>query len=278
MMRAGVVFVMALLCAACSSSAPKPELWDRWTAFDSSNRHVIDHRVWQGFLQRYVSGSAGAERIRYGRVSAADHRALSDYLARLQRVPVSTYTLREQRAYWINLCNAALVLRVLDHPQAQDLTQLGDSVWSGWFDWFGWFGSDAFAQRTLQVEGQPLSLADIRDRILRPYWRDARSLYALYDARADGPTLAPFAFGGEYLDEQLEQRTRAYVNGPAALHDDDGHLRVSAFYRRYARDFGSDGELLKHLRRYANPRTRQRLADNAAIAGYYEDAAITRAP
>ncbi len=258
---------VALLFAACVDTSAPPVLWDRWTAHDGESHRSVDQRAWNDFLAHYVVGDAGSERVRYSAVTAGDRAQLDAWLNAMSRVPVSRYSLREQRAYWINLYNATTVRIVLDHRGIASVRDLSPRGLAALFA-----PPDPFASRNIEVEDQLLSLHDIRDHILRPYWRDSRTLYALCEATADGPPLAPVAYGAEYLDEQLEARAKAYVNGPMALRWNGQKLLVSSFYRRYAADFGgSDAALPTHLRRYALPALAQRLADVSMVAGEFRD-------
>ena len=59
---------------------------------------------------------------------------------------------------------------------------------------------------------------------------------------------------------------------------DDGKLRVSKIYAWYREDFGgSDAAVLDHLRRYAEPALRSRLAESTRIDGYVYDWALNDA-
>jgi hypothetical protein len=257
----------ALLLASCAVTAPPPVLWDRWTAHDESNARTIDRSIWSRLLDRYVTGDAGAERVRYGAVTAEDRAQLDYWLRSMSRVSISRYALREQRAYWINLYNAETVRIVLDHRGIASVRTLSPQGLAALFA-----PPDPFAARDIEVEDQTLSVNDIRDHILRPYWHDPRTLYALCDATADSPPLARTAYGAEYLGEQLDARAKAYINGPLALRWNGQKLLVSSFYKRYAADFGgNDAALLQQLRRYAVGVLAERLAATSSIAGEFRD-------
>jgi hypothetical protein len=260
----------ALLLASCAVTAPPPQLWDRWTAHDESNTRVVDRSLWNRFLDRYVTGDAGAERVRYGAVTAGDRAQLDYWLRSMSRVSISRYALREQRAYWINLYNAEIVRIVLDHRGITSVRKLSPRGLAALFA-----PPDPFASRDIEVEDQALSVNDIRDRILRPYWHDPRTLYALCDATADSPPLAHASYGAEYLGEQLDARAKAYINGPLALRWIGQKLLVSSFYKRYAADFGGDdAALLQHLRGYALGTLAGKLAAVSSAAGEFSDGSL----
>jgi len=104
--------ILMLLLASCPAfAAPQADLWDRWTAHDPVSRAVVDHSLWDRFLKAHVRVSDdGIARVAYGRIAAADKQALQSYLRQLAATPVSGLNRAQQRAYWINLYNAATVV------------------------------------------------------------------------------------------------------------------------------------------------------------------------
>jgi hypothetical protein len=68
--------------------APKPDLWERWTANDPSSGIAVDHDAWGDLLEAYmVTDETGLNRFAYGKVTESDRKALHAYLADLRAVP-----------------------------------------------------------------------------------------------------------------------------------------------------------------------------------------------
>src|SRR6202008_1131662 len=134
------------------------------------------------FLKTYTRlGKDGIIRVAYGRVDAAEHKALADDLARLAVLPISAYSRKEQLAYWIDLYNEITVNFVLDHYPISGIK--ATSFLPGIFTQTPW------SRKLIKVEGEDLSLDDIEHRILRPGWRDPRIHYALNCASLGCPNL-----------------------------------------------------------------------------------------
>lgn len=214
---------------------------------------AVDHGDWHAFLGRHVYPDPdGINRIRYGEVPRADRMLLRNYINALARVAVAGLGPREQQAYWINLHNALVVELVLNRYPVRSIRDIDLPPGSGDGPW----------RRTLiRVEGRPISLDAIRNRILLPTWRDPRIHYTLSDATLGGPNLLPVAFTGDNLDDLKTEAARAYINHPRGVTVTGNRAAVSALYDRYGRDFGPRRAHLKtHLMLYASPELAARLA------------------
>ena len=241
---AASVALMAFSLAALA--APKAELWERWTA-SSQSKVGIDHAEWNDFLARNVKpGKDGINRVPYGSVSKRDRDLLKKYLEKLQKVTIERFNRGEQRAYWINLYNAATVNVVLDHYPVESILKIDISP--------GLFSKGPWKKKLLVVEGEKLSLDDIEHRILRPIWKDPRTHYSVNCASVGCPNLQPQAFTSGNLEALLDAAARQYVNNPRGARVDDGRLTVSSIYVWFKSDFdGSDTGVIAHLKQYAEP-------------------------
>jgi Protein of unknown function, DUF547 len=247
-----VVLLSASMAGLLSSAtalraAPAAELWPRWQAHDPTSTRTIDHRAWEAFLTRYLRiGADGVHRVAYGRVTAEDRAALDAYIAGLAGLPISGYNRAEQLAYWINLYNALVVRVVLDHYPVASIRDIAPSSAQG--------SAGPWDEQLVEVEGQPISLNDIQNRILRPIWHDPRILYALSCGAVSCPNLQPEPYRADRLEHQLSKAAMVYVNDPRCIRIDGNRLGVSSLYRWYAADFGgSDTAIINHLMAYAEP-------------------------
>lgn len=236
---------MAFSLAALA--APKAERWERWAAHADDNTATIPHDAWNAFLGKYLRpGKDGLNRVAYGAVKAADKKALDAYVRALEAVPIRKFSRAEQRAYWINLYNAATVKVVLDHYPVESILKINISP--------GLFAKGPWKKKLLTVEREPVSLDDIEHRILRPLWQDPRTHYAVNCASVGCPNLAPQAYTAANLEAQLEQGARDYVNHPRGARVEGGALTVSSIYVWFQPDFGGgDAGVIAHLKKYAAP-------------------------
>jgi hypothetical protein len=237
-----------LLIAGTATAAPRAELWERWTAHDPHSDKHIDHHAWGAFLARYLRiGADGVHRVAYSRVTAADRAALDAYIDELASLPISSYDRAEQLAYWINLYNALVVRVILEHYPISSIRDISSSSTPG--------STGPWDEKLVTIEGAPISLSDIQNRILRPIWRDPRVLYALSCGAVSCPNLQPEPYQADRLEHQLSKAAMAYVNDPRCIQIDGDRLGVSSLYRWYAADFGgSDTAIINHLMAYAEPK------------------------
>lgn len=266
-----VLLVFAYAVFASAMPAVADELDQYFSSNDPKASMTVDHSGWQRVLSRYVVASPdGVNRFAYGRVSGADKKALKDYLAGLQAIKVTSLKADEQRAYWINLYNALTVDVILDHYPVATIKDI--SLGGGLFAFGPW------KKPLVTVEGRKLSLDNVEHDILRKVWRDPRVHYAVNCASFSCPNLMAKAFTGATLDQMLTQGAHDYVNHARGATVRNGRLYLSRIYSWYRDDFGSnDGELIRHLARYAEPKLKQQLAGIDSIAGYDYDWSLNEA-
>ncbi|MGH8442421.1 MAG: DUF547 domain-containing protein [Nevskiaceae bacterium] len=257
-------FTLLMVLSFAALAAPKAELWERWAA-STASKVAIDHGAWNDFLSRHVhEGQDGVNRIAYGKVGKAERAKLRAYLEALQKVAIRKFSRDEQRAYWINLYNAATVDVVLEHYPLDSILKISISP--------GLFAKGPWKKKLLKVEGEAVSLDDIEHRILRPIWQDPRIHYAVNCASFGCPNLQARAFTSGNTDALLDAGARAYVNHPRGASVEDGDLTVSSIYVWFQGDFGGgDAGVLAHLRQYAEPPLKKALADVRRISGHDYD-------
>jgi len=262
--------VSLFIGAATVFSAPASDLWPRWQKHNPENSEVIDHSVWQIFLDKYLVTNpliaespkiSGINRVRYAGVSKIDYGLLKNYLTSLEDIPVSNFSRPQQRAFWINLYNAATVNLILEHYPLESITKISFSFFS-----FGPWDEDL-----LSVEGVELSLNDVEHRILRPIWKDKRIHYTLNCASLGCPNLLPQAFTYLNTESLLEQGARDYINHPRGVKIQGENLILSKIYEWYQADFGGNEEgVIKHLQRYStNKKLKYLHADDLEIEYQY---------
>lgn len=261
--RFAAAAVMLLAITGDTVSRPDPE--PRWQARDQASLQRIGHRPWEQFLLRYVRvGPDGIHRVAYGEVTTADFALLNRYIAHLASLPVAEYARDEQMAYWINLHNALIVRLVIERYPVADVRDLSAGSGSG--------GGGPFDLDLVEIDGERLSLNDIRQRILDPVFADARVHYALSCAALGCPDLQPEPYLGHRLDEQLTEAAMDYINDPRCIHIDGGRLTVSSLFFWYKDDFGgTDRAVIRHLMAYAEPGLAMRLQRFDRIFDYLFD-------
>jgi len=272
MVRFLLAAFLMLGLVSSATGAPKAEAWEFWRGDDAASTQIVDHAPWSRLLATYRSeGPDGIARFAYGSVSPADRALLQAYLATLQAVAPRRLARPQQKAYWINLYNAATVETVLTRYPVASIRDIRTSP--------GLFAAGPWGAKILRVENQALSLDDIEHRILRPLWQDARIHYALNCAALGCPNLGPEAFEADRLEAQLDEAARRFVASPRGVRVGPRGLVLSSIYDWFKEDFGAgEAGLRAHLLSYATGETRAALERNAPIISYGYDWALNAAP
>ena len=227
-----MIFTYSLTAIAGSDS----ESWPIWNKSDESNRAIIDHSTFDGFLKTYVitNHPSGINRFRYADVSRADRKILDKYIDQITAIDPRKYRKREQKAYWLNLYNALTIQSLLKkYPKKSvDARKLNPRI---------------------KVAGVKLRSTDIGNRILRPIWHDYKVIFGLSCASMGCPAIQSRAFTAVNMDKLLKQSAREFINHPRGLVVSRQEMRVSKIFDWYREDFGADNKhLLKLFAYYAD--------------------------
>lgn len=181
------------------------------------------HAPYDELLERYVH----EDRVDYNGWWAHKQSLaqLKEYVVSLEAVDPSTLPRDAEMAYWINLYNATTLRLVLDHYPVESIKDIGGFLRSPW------------KKDLVTVGGSDLTLDTIENDILRPRFQDPRIHFVLNCAAVDCPPLAPFAFTGPGLDDQLERVTRDAMRDPRFAELRDGKLHLTKLYDWYGDDW-----------------------------------------
>lgn len=229
---------------------------EEWRAHVPGSRRLVDHRLWDRFLSKYRRlRSDHVPMLPYGEIPSAEWELLDTYLSTLAATPVHTLDRPEQYAFWLNLHNA-LVVRLI--ARSYLVLSVRDIDFGDGTPW---------GRPIVEVEGRPLSLSDIRNGILRAYWRDGRLHYGLCYGAIGSPGLLGQGFSGANVDRLLDEQALDFVNHPRGVWADGRTATLSSLYEWYAEDFGgARNAILSHLRLYALPGLRRMLPDDVALS------------
>ena len=247
-----------------SLSAPKAELWEKWTVHQSDSTETVDHSTWDTFLKTYVSEHVdGVNRVAYGDVDDADKEALDRYIRSMASVSVESLPRDEQLAYWVNLYNALTVQVVHAHYPVKTICDIDISP--------GLFSDGPWDKKLIEIDDEPISLNDIEHRILRPIWNDPRIHYAVNCASIGCPNLLRSAYTGSTAGRMLEEAARAFINDKRGVNAQDERATVSSIYAWFTVNFGGDvAGVIAHLKRYANPELASRLDEAVELDDAYD--------
>ena len=259
------------------------ERLDKFAAYAPQSRYTIQHDPWQQFLSaavfdlgpstrqkartrkggvhtgtRISTGSRSAVRFEGNRVmfhlfNDDTIKFIESYrdemVGLMDRYAYSDFGRDEQLAYWLNLHNAILVLEIAKiHPISRPRTHRLRSH----------NNTRLFDAKLVVVAGEPLSLNDIRHKIVYANWEKQEVIYGMWDGTIGGVDIMPSAFTGDNVWSLLGSNANRYVNslrGVQAFPGSFGRIefRISSNYFEARRMFPEwPNDLYGHLDKYAN--------------------------
>jgi Protein of unknown function, DUF547 len=260
----GFIAGLGLLVSPFAAQAEAPMAVVKYTA---GSAVTVDHTAWDGLLKAYVvKGADGLNRVAYSKFKP-DHAKLKTYVASLEAVDVGKLDRPEQFAFWANLYNAKTIDVVLDKYPVKSIkdVSLGGGLKS-------LVGGGPWQAKIIRVAGQPMSLDDIENVVLRPTFKDPRVHYSVNCASVGCPNLAAEALTSAKLEAQLEAGAKAFINSPRGIVIEGGKAKASSIYDWFRADFGgSDAAVIAHMKKYAEPALKAKLDGLTSIASHDYD-------
>ncbi|WP_100636774.1 DUF547 domain-containing protein [Marinomonas sp. ef1] len=192
----------------------------------------FDHQAWDTLLKQHVVMLKGGQASQVDYQGFADDKSqLKSYLASLSEVSNAEFDAwpkDEQLAFLINAYNAWTVALILTKwPDLDSIKDLGSFFNSPW--------SKSF----IPLLGETRSLDDIEHTLIRgsDRYQDPRIHFAVNCASIGCPALRNEAYTGKYLDTQLGEQTRLFLEDRSRNRIDNGKLALSSIFKWYRKDF-----------------------------------------
>ncbi|MFQ5690995.1 MAG: VTT domain-containing protein [Gemmatimonadota bacterium] len=217
---AGLAAALALSCGAPASRPASGPIADEVRTALESGRASFDHAAWGELLANGTR--AGLVDYPYFQRHRAD---LDTYLSRIAEAHLAELAPAELKALLINAYNALTVRSILDHPSVSSIKEI-DGVWT---------------DVRHRVGRHEVTLDNIEHNLLRPFFKDPRIHFAVNCASMSCAPLPPWAFTGNRLDAQLDERMEAFLRNPANVRVEDGSLLLSRYFEWYGEDFVAEG-------------------------------------
>jgi hypothetical protein len=176
-------------------------------------QELPDHSAFTAVLGHHIRGPL----VDYAALQR-DRDALDDYLVTLGRADSAALAAApryERLAFWINAYNACALRLVIDHYPIRkvgfpaSLVRSLQGVPTNSIRQI----SDTWKQEFCEVAGKARALDQIEHEILRPMG-EARIHFAVNCASRSCPVLAPEAYSGALLEEQLDAAVRRFMAIP----------------------------------------------------------------
>ena len=146
----------------------------------------------------------------------------------------------DKKAYWINTYNGLMIQAVIENPKISSVKEIG-------------WGYGVFWRKKFKVGGELLTLNHIEHKILRSQYQDYRIHFAINCASNSCPPIGQRILTGFNLDQQLNDKTREFINNPANVMVDHKKkiIVLSKIFKWYKKDFESGGTtLVEFLNKY----------------------------
>lgn len=218
-----VLWLALAAVASCGAPASVPAegpVADQIEQSFESGAASFSHEEWD----RLLAGGTADGLVDYDYVHV--HRQeLDAYLERVAQANLANLDPDHLMALLLNAYNALTVRSILDAWPVESIRDI-DGVWTE-------------AKHT--VGGQELTLDEIEHNLLRPFWKDPRIHFGVNCASMSCAPLPTWAFTGDEVDSQLEERTRAFLSSEDNVRVDGDALVVSKYFEWYGGDFTAEG-------------------------------------
>jgi len=172
--------------------------------------------------------------------------SFTEYRQDLERVAetldISALPRNEQLAFWLNLHNVALLEQL---SRAWPLREPAEVTIDG---------VPLDEAQFINLRGIPVSLRDIREKIVYRHWKNPKVIYGFWRGEIGGPELQRHAFTGANVGSLLDIAAADFVNSLRGTQKRGDRLEVARLYAEvapfYFPDFETD--LRAHLAHYAD--------------------------
>lgn len=214
-----------------------------------------DYRPWGDLLAKYYDPAKG---MNYKALKAQDKTTLDNLRRQMAAVDVLTLSRQDQLAYWINLYNISVVGIVVDNYPVESIRDLStDPV----------IRLNIFKKDLVDTKRGKVSLNDIENEKVRNGFKDPRIHFAINCAAESCPPIRIEPYAGSRINEQLEDQTRKFLNGPNGVRLEKKGvkltMRTTKIMDWFQGDFGKwGGGTVQFIFRYVTP-DKRRLIQNA---------------
>ncbi len=250
-------YLLTLLMAN-SAIAENEVDWNRWSIHDPESVDEVQYGPLDAILRTLVIDVKGSTRMRYSVLGADKPLAyLTRYIQYMVGLPVSRLNRNEQLAYWLNLYNLGVIRMFVTDPDAYRKVKIlrGEPATPG----------EGWSTPVFVVEGQPLSLNDIEQRILFVQWRDPLTLYGLCYGVKGSPPMGTTAFRGQEVYDQLTEIGRLFVKDNVIVKRQGVALSKLYTWNRSILFADSDRMIINHILSLADAELKSKLSPDTRL-------------
>ncbi len=199
------------------------------------------HQQWDKLLKKHVNAAGLVDYKGF----KADKAELDAYLKTLSsNPPQSSWSVNDQKAYWINAYNAYTVDLILQHYPVKSIKDIGSKIKIP-------FVNTPWDIKFINIGGKKYDLNNIEHGILRKKFDDPRIHFALVCASMSCPRLRNEAYTSAQLDAQLEDAGKDFLNDRSKNRISAGKAELSKYFSWYKGDFTKKGSLANFINQYS---------------------------
>ena len=250
---------LGLLFALLALPATALANFEQFSSFDETSKATVDHRPMDQILNLINVEDGRKDKVAFSRLQGRVLEYVEAYINYLESVPVSSLNKNEQLAYWLNLHNISVIHVIAanrnGHKKINNFRGTPEKPGSKW------------AEKTLLVEGQDLSLLDIEQNILAQNWENPLFIYGLYYGVQGSPTIHASAFSGANVQGILETNAERFINSKRNVNVKRRGLELSSLYEWHTEQLfnGDEVAVVNHISQYAEPKLASAIAENPVI-------------
>lgn len=175
--------------------------------------------------------------------------------------PDTLQTDNDRLAFWINAYNVFVISGVIEAYPVESVLKIGTIPHS------------FFRLKRFKTRHGKITLTTLENKKIRESFSDPRIHFAINCASAGCPKLISKAYMGEILDQQLEERTVAFINNKNKnyLDREKRILYLSRIFKWYEGDFTKEhASLENYITKYLNKDNADFLTENSVKIEFLE--------
>lgn len=233
-----IQYYLLFLCvfSACVSSKGLDVKSVTESTYDTKvNLNIVNHDAWDKLLKKHVKDNG---LVNYkGFIS--DSVALNSYVSFLsQQVPNTSWSAKEQLAYFINVYNANTIKLIVDNYPVKSIKDISATI-------------SPFLKSYINIGDKTYSLADIEKGILQKM-NEPRIHFAINCASISCPKLMRDAFTAKNVDQLMDKAATEFINSDKNSINKD-NLKLSEIFKWYKSDFlQAERSIIDYINKFSN--------------------------
>lgn len=206
----------------------------------------IDYSLYDTFIEKVTVKQGGRPRVAYDFIREQDQDYITPYIEELAQQDISGLSENDKLAYWLNVQNIVTVQAILEEgKKKKTLKKLRGTVDKPGSLW---------TKSRVNIAGQEMSLQDIETKLLTEF-DNPNIIYGIYQGVRGAPCLAPTAYRGATVEEELAKNAKQYVNSNGIVTVNNNVVEITPVFLWYKEQAfqGDDKILLSHLKDNAEP-------------------------